>query len=71
MGKEKLDKLAENEPWVEAESKFFGKEGKYDFRNLEPIKLEEEIKRLEEEKEELSRRINPAISEMFDKTNKW
>ena len=72
LGQEKLDKLAENEPWVEAESKFFGKEGsKYDFKDLEPIKLEEEIKNLEEEREELSKRINPAISEMFDKTNKW
>ena len=28
------------------------------------------IKNLEEEKEELSKRINPAISEMFEKTHK-
>ena len=30
-----MTKLAESEPWVEAEKKFFGKEGgKYDFKDL-------------------------------------
>ena len=35
------------------------------------MKLQEEIKALEEEKDDLAKRINPAISEMFEKTNKW
>ena len=67
-----MDRLIETQPWIESDKKYFGNAGtQYDFKDIEPIKLEEDIKKLEEEKEELSKRINPAISEMFEKTNKW
>jgi len=44
IAKEKIAKLLETEPWIRAEEPFFGKEGTmYDFKDLEPLKLTEDI----------------------------
>ena len=39
-----MEKLLESEPWIRAEERYFGQEGTlYDFRNIEPLQLTEEI----------------------------
>ena len=68
MAKKKMEKLLESELWIRAEEPFFGQEGTiYDFKHVEPLQLTEEIKSMEEEKEDLKKKFDPKVEELAKK----
>lgn len=65
---DKMEKLLETEPWIRAEEPFFGKQGtQYDFDNVEPLLLSQEIKQMEEERDELKKKFDPKVEELAKK----
>ena len=63
-----MEKLLESEPWIRAEERYFGQEGTlYDFRNIEPLQLTEDIKEMEEEQEDLKKKFDPKVEELAKK----
>ena len=60
--------LVDTEPWIRAEEPFFGKEGtQYDFKHVEPLQLTEEIKQMQEERDELKQKFDPKVEELAKK----
>ena len=60
--------LVDTEPWIRAEEPFFGKEGtQYDFKHVEPLQLTEEIKQMQEERDELKKKFDPKVEELAKK----
>ena len=68
MAKEKIATLLKDQPWIKAEEPFFGKEGTmYDFRDLELMKLTEEIDQMELTRDELKKKFDPKVEELAKK----
>lgn len=62
QGTEKIKQMKESEPWLETEMHLFGKEGtKYNFKDVEPLVLQEDLKMMDEAREELRKRVNPNV----------
>lgn len=65
---DKIAKLLETEPWINAEEPFFGKEGTvYDFKDVEPLQLTEDIHNMEVERDNLKKKFDPSVEELAKK----
>ena len=54
--------------WIETEKEFFGVVGhKYQFEKINIGKLKQDVKQLQQDNEELKKRINRNVDAMFDK----
>ena len=68
QSRDKMEKLLSEEAWIKAEEPFFGKAGSmYDFKNLEPLQLQEDIETMEAEREELKKKFDPKVEELAKK----
>jgi cell division septum initiation protein DivIVA len=66
--KTKLDELLAQNPWINNEKEFFGVVGhKYQFEKINIGKLKQDVKQLQQDNEELKKRINRNVDAMFDK----
>ena len=64
----RVSSLLSQYKWLESEESEFGKEGSdYDFRELRVEELRDRIERLEEEQEQLGRRLNKKVLGMMEK----
>jgi structural maintenance of chromosome 2 len=45
--------------------------GRYKFDEMDPVKIEDQLKVLQEQFEDLKKKVNVNIDMMFDKTSKW
>jgi cell division septum initiation protein DivIVA len=66
--KTKLDDLLAQNPWINNEREFFGVVGhKYHFEKINIAKLKQDVKQLQQDNEDLKKRINRNVDAMFDK----
>ena len=68
IAREKIEKLLESEAWIRSEEPFFGTEGSmYNFKDIEPYQLSEEISNMEAERDELKKKFDPRVEELAQK----
>lgn len=66
--KTKLEELLAQNPWINNEREFFGVVGhKYHFEKINIGKLKQDVKQLQQDNEDLKKRINRNVDAMFDK----
>ena len=72
QAKVELAKLIEQEGWILAEEQFFGRKGSmYDFTNIVPLELYEDVQKMEERRDQLRKKFNPNVNELFEKNSQW
>lgn len=43
----------------------------YDFTNIVPLELYEDVQKMEERRELLRKKFNPNVNELFEKNSQW
>ena len=67
QARESLQNLIEQQPWIEAEKHLFDRnDTKYNFKHIDHQKLQEEIHGLQEQKEDLKKRVNFSVDALFE-----
>lgn len=60
--------ILKNHAWIESEKSAFGVEGgDYDFKAIDPTEMSQQLKRLNTEQDELSKKINKKVMGMIEK----
>jgi structural maintenance of chromosome 2 len=69
--REKLKEMVAEYAWIEAEKKFFGKlDSPYCFKDVNDSILENLLKNLEDQRDDLKKRINPKVEDLFENNSK-